>query len=103
MLNFKCKQKLCGFPKDKRKEGFDLRISQKIVWSDLWKGKVNPQIANSNPGYVPECFKTQEMCDKAVDIHPSVIQFVPEYFKTKVVCNKAFPKDYFMLKYALIF
>ena len=43
------------------------------------------------------------MCDKAVDIHLSVIQFVPEYFKTKVVCNKAFPKDYFMLKYALIF
>ena len=33
------------------------------------------------------------MCDKAVDIHPSVLQFVPEYFKTKVVCNKAFPKD----------
>ena len=43
------------------------------------------------------------MCDKAVDIHLSVIQFVPEYFKTKVVCNKAFPKDYFMLKYGLIF
>ena len=67
------------------------------------KRQINPRIANSNPGYVPECFKTQEMCDKAVDIHLSVIQFVPEYFKTKVVCNKAFPKDYFMLKYGLIF
>ena len=28
--------------------------------------------------YVPECFKTQEMCDKAADIHLSVIQFVLE-------------------------
>ena len=27
--------------------------------------------------YVPECFKTWEMCGKAVIIHPSVIQFVP--------------------------
>ena len=29
------------------------------------------------------------MCDKAVDIHPSVIQSVPECFKTQK-CGKAF-------------
>ena len=29
------------------------------------------------------------MCDKAIHIHLSVIQFVPEYFKTQEMCDKA--------------
>ena len=29
------------------------------------------------------------MCDKAIHIHLSVIQFVPEYFKTQEICDKA--------------
>ena len=29
------------------------------------------------------------MCDKAVDIHPSVIQFVPEFFKKQEMHGKA--------------
>ena len=33
--------------------------------------------------FLDVCFKTQKMCDKAVDIQPSVIQFVPKYFKTQ--------------------
>ena len=29
------------------------------------------------------------MCDKAVDTHPSAIQFVPECCKTQEMCDKA--------------
>ena len=29
------------------------------------------------------------MCDKAVDIHPPTIQFVPECYKTQKICYKA--------------
>ena len=35
--------------------------------------------------FVPECYKTHTMCDKAVDTHPSTIQFVPECYKTHSV------------------
>ena len=56
----------------------------------------------------------QEMCDKTVDICPSVIQLVPECFKTQQmfdkaidcyetqkVYEKAFSENSFMLKYCL--
>ena len=33
--------------------------------------------------YVPECYKTHEICDKAVDAYPSTIEFVPNCYKTK--------------------
>ena len=33
--------------------------------------------------YIAQCFKTQEMWDKPVDVDPSVIQFVPELSKLK--------------------
>ena len=29
------------------------------------------------------------MCDKAVDTYPSTIQFVPECYKTQEMCYKA--------------
>ena len=30
-----------------------------------------------------DCYKNQEMCDKAVDNYPHTFQFFPDYFKTQ--------------------
>ena len=38
--------------------------------------------------FVPECYKTQEMCDKAVTTYPSTIKFVPECFMAQEMRNK---------------
>ena len=40
------------------------------------------------------------MCKKAVNISSSAIQFVPECYKTREMCDKSVPKDPFMLKYS---
>ena len=37
--------------------------------------------------YVPEFYRTQTMCDKAVDTYPSTIKFVPECFMTQEMCE----------------
>ena len=39
--------------------------------------------------FIPEYYKTQEMCDKAVGTNPSTIKFVPECYKTQEMCYKA--------------
>ena len=31
---------------------------------------------------VPDRYKTQEMCDKAVDDNPNALYFVPDWYKT---------------------
>ena len=46
--------------------------------------------------YVSDQYKTQQMCDKAVNIHPSVIQFVPACFKTQAMCDKAVDTCHFV-------
>ena len=38
---------------------------------------------------MPECYKTQKMCNKAVDTYTSAIQFVSNQYKTLKVCDKA--------------
>ena len=38
--------------------------------------------------HIPKCFKTQGMCDKAVNIHHSVTKFVCECFKIQEMCDK---------------
>ena len=38
--------------------------------------------------YVPDHFKTQEMCN-----NPAVFFLVPDIFKTQEMCNEAFKKD----------
>ena len=58
--------------------------------------------------FIPECYKTQEMCDKAVDTYASTIKFavdtyastikfVPECFMTQEMCavNRCFFGIYF--------
>ena len=39
--------------------------------------------------HVPECYKTQKMCDKVVDTYPSTLKFVPECFVIQEMCDKA--------------
>ena len=43
-----------------------------------------------------ECYKTQKMCDIAVDIYPSTIKFVPERYKTKEIYHKAVHRCFFI-------
>ena len=47
--------------------------------------------------FVPECYKAHEMCDNAVDTHPSTIRFVPEYYKTQEMCYKAVHRCFFCI------
>ena len=42
---------------------------------------------------VPDHFKTQEMCIKAVEVDPWQLGDVPDHIKTQEICNKAV-KDY---------
>ena len=43
--------------------------------------------------FIPDCFKTQDMCDKAVDKHPWCFKSVPDKFKTQKMCEKAFDPE----------
>ena len=36
------------------------------------------------------------MCDKAVDTHPSTIKFVPECYKTQELCHKVDNRCFFV-------
>ena len=38
--------------------------------------------------YVPECYKTQKVFDEAVRTYPSTIKFVPEFIMTQEICDK---------------
>ena len=38
---------------------------------------------------VPDCYKNQEMCNKAVDNYPYAWEFVTECYKTQEICDKA--------------
>ena len=42
--------------------------------------------------FIPDCFKMQEMCNKAVDEHPWCFRSVPDKFKMQVLCNEAVDK-----------
>ena len=39
--------------------------------------------------FVPDFYKTQKMCNKAVDTYPSAIQLVTDQHKTQEICVKA--------------
>ena len=42
---------------------------------------------------IPDHFKTQDMCNKAVEEDPCSLINVPDHFKTQDMCNKAIEKD----------
>ena len=51
--------------------------------------------------FVPNCYKTQKMCNKAVDAHASAMQLAPDWCKTQPICVKVAFKEPFMLKYCI--
>ena len=51
--------------------------------------------------FVPECYKTHEMCDKTVDFWPFVIDSVADWYKAQEICDKVASSDHFMLKYCV--
>ncbi len=42
---------------------------------------------------IPNEYKTQDMCNKAVDIEPLNLEFVPDEYKTVEIINNAFSKN----------
>ena len=46
-------------------------------------------MALRNLEFVPDHFKTQEMCSKAVCMDPYSLEFVPDHLKTQEMCDKA--------------
>ena len=49
--------------------------------------------------YVPDHFKTQEMCNKTVDKDLWMFKYVPDGFKTQEMCNKVVKHEVWMLDY----
>ena len=47
--------------------------------------------------FVPDCYKTRNMSDKAVDTYPSAMQFASDGYKTQEMCNKPFAFLYLIL------
>ena len=39
--------------------------------------------------YVPDQYKTQQMCDKATPENAGTIKYVSDYYKNQEICNKA--------------
>ena len=44
----------------------------------------------------PDCYKSQQICDKAVDNYCNALKFVPEFYKTHKMCDRAIDKCQFM-------
>ena len=50
--------------------------------------------------YIPDKYKTEEMCKKAVDKEPEVLQYVPDYFVSqKMLVNPVCPIQEFCEDY----
>ena len=60
------------------------------------------QAVSSNPAVfllLPDCFKTQEMCDKALEVDPWSLYDVPDLLKTQQMCGKAVKDDLSSLQF----
>ena len=49
--------------------------------------------------YVPDQYKTQKMCDKAVRMDPDALEGVPNRFKTQEMCDVAVMEDRYALEF----
>ena len=49
--------------------------------------------------FVPECYKTQEMCDKAVNRCFFVFIYILDWYKTQEMCDRVISEDPFMIVY----
>ena len=52
-------------------------------------GRTLKSLPNRLLQIVPDCYKNQEMCNKAVDNYPHALQFVPECYETQKMWDKA--------------
>ena len=50
--------------------------------------------------FVPDHFKTQEMCKKVVEEYPQMLFHIPNHFKTQEMCKKAVEVSTCSLEYA---
>ena len=48
--------------------------------------------------FIPDCLKTQEMCNEAVKKNPWLLEFVPDHVRTQEVCSKVVRLDPWLLK-----
>ena len=48
---------------------------------------------------VTDCFKTEEMCIKALEVDPTSLYDIPDNLKTEEMCNKAVEVDPFLLQF----
>ena len=48
---------------------------------------------------IPECYRTQKKCDKAVDSSLSEKQFVPDFYKVPEMCYKTVDTCVFVFNY----
>ena len=51
--------------------------------------------------FVPNCYRTQKNCNKAVDAHASAMQLAPDWCKSQPMCGKVAFKEPFMLKHCI--
>ena len=49
--------------------------------------------------FVPGQYKTQKMCERAVEDDPGTIEFVTDHLKTKKMCERAVEDDPYNLEY----
>ena len=49
--------------------------------------------------FIPDTFKTQELCKKEVEKYAWSLKYVPDNFKTQEMCNNAVKKNPFYLHY----
>lgn len=48
---------------------------------------------------IPEIYKTESMCNKAVDLDPLNLEFIPEIYKTDAIINKAYSVNKKVIKF----
>lgn len=82
---------------------FFLKERKPVSIATLWTF-INPELLNKLVGpnnliYIPDNFKTPEMCLQAVKNYKSVLQYVPEELKTPELCMIAINEDSMSLEY----
>ena len=53
---------------------------------------------------IPDRFKTQELCNEAVEADPYTLRFIPDHLKTREMCNevmRTMPEAFFLFQTVL--
>ena len=49
--------------------------------------------------HIPDHFKTQKICIKAVRVDPFFLELIPDHFKTQEICDKVVKEDFSSLQF----